>query len=430
MKITTKSWGSHEWKWLVLGILLVISSVTNFASEKKTAQKSQANPDNESPQQPEWVATAGEAAFSAPELFPAGFLVAVVTPSGLLFGVDSKSGLQRYLPVSLSAPLTAWSSTGDSIDSSTNKEVIYLADQNGEIHALNVRDGHLIWVAHPSGESQLNIYGAAVVLQKKLSSASYTHPTDLLILGTRNPGTRNQNQVLGMSASTGVVLWQLKGNVGIVPPLDMTSSTPLIDYSRNSIWLTSRSADSARQPSLWEIDANAGSVLSTSNLGDVDGSPVLTPRSEVLFVGNNAGTLFAIDPSNGTTLASLEGSDGAVRGAPAIVNSNPPYQVVFSSSSKVQEVSFDARTNTFTRIWNTSIASPSTPLHLVGLSKIYVGSSDGRVHELDAVTGSDRKQRSINLSPTLVGAPVGDASLSRIYVCATDQHIYAFAVPF
>jgi outer membrane protein assembly factor BamB len=252
----------------------------------------------------------------------------------------------------------------------------------------------------------------------------------LLILGTRNPGTRTENEVLGISASTGVVIWRLKGNVGIVPPLDMTSSTPLIDYRRNAIWLTSRSADSTKQPSLWEIDANAGNVLTSLNLGDTDSSPVLTPGGEVLFLGNNAGTLFAIDPSNGTTLATFDGDDGAVRGAPAIVKSNPTYQIVFSSSSKVQEVSFDVRTNTFTRIWNTSIASPSTPLHLVGLSRIYVGSSDGKIHELDAVTGSDRKQRSVNPKPTIVGAPIGDTSLSRIYACATDQHIYAFAVPF
>jgi outer membrane protein assembly factor BamB len=390
-----------------------------------------ATPDGVLFQRPVWMAATGSAAPSASRLSPADVSAITVAQSALLLSVDSHSGLQPYSPVSLGAPITTRSSIVDKTDSSTARDVIYAADQSGLLYALNTRNGNFIWFTDPNGGAESSIYGAAAVLVKEFSSPSYIHSTDLLVLGTRNPGTRTGNQVLGINANTGTIVWQITGNTGVIPALDMISSAPVIDYRRNAIWLTTRSAGTTEQPSLWEIDANTGNVLTTSKLGDIDDSPALTPQGEELFVGNNAGTLFAINPANGETLTSFEGGDGAIRGAPVVVNSYSPYQIVFSSSSKVQKVSFDARTNTFTPIWNTDIASPSTPLHLVGLSKIYVGSSDGKIHEMDVVTGSDGKQRSVNQTkPTVVGDPSVDAPLSRIYVCTTDQRMYAFAIPF
>jgi outer membrane protein assembly factor BamB len=110
---------------------------------------------------------------------------------------------------------------------------------------------------------------------------------------------------------------------------------------------------------------------------------------------------------------------------------NSPFQVVFSGSSKVQLINFDAQTNTFTPGWNTSIVSPSTPICFAGLFKVYVGSADGKIHELDLSTGVDCKQRTVNLGqPSVVGDPSVDVSLSLIYASATDQRIYAFAFPF
>jgi outer membrane protein assembly factor BamB len=153
----------------------------------------------------------------------------------------------------------------------------------------------------------------------------------------------------------------------------------------------------------------------------------------VLFVGNNAGTVFAINPANGVTLASFLGADGAIRGFPAVVTLNSPFQIVFSGSTKVHLIRFDTLTNTFTGTggWATAIASPSTPIGFAGLSKVYVGSTDGMIHELNLSTGADGKQRTVNLGlPGVVGDPSVDVSLSLIYVSATDQRIYAFAFPF
>jgi hypothetical protein len=62
---------------------------------------------------------------------------------------------------------------------------------------------------------------------------------------------------------------------------------------------------------------------------------------------------------------------------------------------------------------------------------VYVGSADGKIHELDAVTGVDGKQRTANTGqPGIVGDPSLDLVLSRIYVSTNDQRAYGFAFPF
>jgi len=205
----------------------------------------------------------------------------------------------------------------------------------------------------------------------------------------------------------------------------------MVDYIHNVIWVTSNSNGGTGQPSLWRINSNTGAVLGTSNLNDIDGSPTLTPFGDVLFVGNNPGTLFAINPATGATLASFDSGDGAITGFPVVINFTSPYTVVFSSATLVQAVRFNAASKTFSLLWSTPISSPSTPIGFSGLSTIYVGSNDGSIHELDLATGADNKQRDCNTGqPGIVGDPSLDVVMSRIYVSTTDQRMYAFVFPF
>jgi hypothetical protein len=403
---------------------------TNGAVGGTFAPEISATPDNAFPQHPMWVAGTGSTTLSAPGLFP-GLSTMVGTQSGLLLAVDPNTGMLPYPPVSLSAPVTTRSPIIDKADSSTNLDVAYMADQSGLVYAVGTKDGQIIWIANPAGAGPSGFQGDGAVLVKSFSSIAYTRQTDLLVLGTRNSSTTSGNQIFGIDANTGATAWQITGNTGGIPALDIISSTPMIDYGRNAVWVTSRSAGATAQPSLLRLDVNTGSVLATANVGDTDSSPALTAQGEVLFVGTNAGTVFAINPTNGATLASFAGGDGAIRGFPVVITLNSPFQVVFSGSSKVQLISFNAQTNTFTAGWNTAITSPSAPIAFAGLPKVYVGSGDGKIHELDLSTGADGKQRTVNLGqPSVVGDPSVDVSLSLIYVSATDQRIYAFAFPF
>jgi outer membrane protein assembly factor BamB len=226
-------------------------------------------------------------------------------------------------------------------------------------------------------------------------------------------------------------VWSVVGDVGGTPGLDIINSTPWIDYAHNAIWVTSRSAGSSTQPSLWKLDPNTGAILATLNLGDIDSSPTMTPQAEVLFVGKNDGTLYAIDPLNAQVLASYQSADGPVRGYPLVANFTSPFQIVISGSSKVQMVTFDLRTRTFTPNWRTNIVQPSAPLGFADIGRIYVGAGDGKLHELVLATGDDTKQRVVNpVQSVIVGDPSLDVMLSRIYVSASDGRVYAFSYPF
>ncbi|HET9804362.1 MAG TPA: hypothetical protein VFP96_14080, partial [Candidatus Acidoferrum sp.] len=174
----------------------------------------------------------------------------------------------------------------------------------------------------------------------------------------------------------------------------------------------------------------------------IDYSPTLAPNSDILFVSVNGGSLLAIDPTSGATLASINPGDGGLKSSAAVATNTMPYTVVFSTSTKVWAYQFacvptpnvclPGLGGTFNLIWGgTSITTPSAPLTYFPLTKVYVGGGDGKIHELDLATGVDGKQRVLN--PT-AGVTVGDVSidttLSYVIAAATDGRVYAFTFPF
>ena len=193
--------------------------------------------------------------------------------------------------------------------------------------------------------------------------------------------------------------------------LDIINSTPLVDYIDNVIWVTSRSACGTAQPSLWQINPTTGATEAIANLGDIDASPTLTFSSDVLFVGTvgdsivgttcTAGnsTIYAINPTTAATIASYASTDGPIVSYPVCLSAAPPYVVIFSGTTAVHLLTIDTSRTTpvFAQVWSTTIANPSAPISYTGSSYVYVGSSDGTIHELLLTTGADIK----NGLPTL-----------------------------
>jgi hypothetical protein len=74
---------------------------------------------------------------------------------------------------------------------------------------------------------------------------------------------------------------------------------------------------------------------------------------------------------------------------------------------------------------------PSAPICVTGLGLVFVGSNDGKIHELNLATGADVKDEIANTGqPGFVGDPSLDVQLSRIYISTTDQRAYGFVYPF
>jgi hypothetical protein len=393
-------------------------------------------------QNSQWIAATYATDLATPSLIP-GSVVVVGSQLNLLFMINANTGLRMYAPVSLGGPVVSRSSLIDSGSSSTAQNVIYVADNDGLVYAVATDTGVILWVVNPNASTTNAFQGSAAVQLKSLSTASYTRTNDLVTVGTRNTATTTANQILGIDGNTGATAWTTTGGSGGVLSMDIMSSTPEIDYVNGAIWVTSRSACGTSQPSLWKLNPNTGAVLANANLGDTDTSPVLSFLSDVLFVANNGDSivsstctagnsvLYAINPVTGATLNSYAPADGVIVTYPVVVNNSSPYTILFSGATAVHAVSYNVVGNTFTSLWNRTINVPSAPISYTGSTYVFVGSNDGKIHELNLATGADVKDEVANTGqPGFVGDPSLDIVLSRIYVSTTDQRAYGFTYPF
>jgi len=393
-----------------------------------------------------WINATFSTDLAAPSLFP-GSVVMVGAGTNLLFGVDPTTGLRKYLPAALGGPITSRSPLIDSGDSTLGKNVIYVADSDSLVYAIATDTGQILWAVNPTGATTNNFTGAASVELKSLNNV-LTH--DVVILGTDNGATTSGNQILGLDGNTGANSWTpIVGNSGGVSPMDIITSTPTVDYVNNAVWVTSHSACGMGQPSLWKLKLNPpGGVILTQNLGDMDVSPTLTFSSDVLFAATggyhlNAGTcvsgnstLLAINPATGATLASFtpNPTDGAIVGFPLVLGFTSPYTIVFSGAANVHAVQYDKTKNQFTALFTLPIQGPAAPIGYTGFSKVYVGSSDGFIHEIDLNSQTDDFDEYVNTvntgSPAVIGNVSLDLSLARVYIATTDQRSYAYPFPF
>jgi hypothetical protein len=389
-----------------------------------------------------WMANTASTTLAAPSLIP-GSVSVIGSQSNLLFMINPNTGLRVFPPVSIGGSISSRSSLIDSGSSSTGDNVVYVADQDGLVYAVSTDTGVILWVANPTGATATPFQGAAAVQLKSASSGSYTLATDLLAVGTRNTGTTTANQIFGLNGNTGATIWTKTGGVSGVPSMDIINSTPLIDYTNQAIWVTSRSACGTTQPSLWKLNPNTGAVLATADLGDTDTSPTLSYLSDVLFVATNGdfvsgstctagnGVIYAVNPATGQMVASYDAADGAIVSFPLVLGTAPPYTVIFSGASAVHAASYDPSVLAFTDVWDMPISVPSAPLAYTGLSNVYVGSADGKIHELNTSTGADTKDVVVDTgTPGVVGDPALDITLSNIYVSTSDQRAYGFIFPF
>jgi PQQ-like domain len=380
-----------------------------------------------------WVFNTLAGSLSAPGVDPSASIVS--GSNTLLFDVSPQTGIPVAPPVSVGGAISGRPTLIDSLDDSIAQNVMYVPAQDNFVYAVNTDTGALAWLVNPAS---VPFVASAGIQAKAFSTSSYTLGQDIVVVGTHNGSTTSGNKFIALNANTGATVWTYTGGLtGGLFALDVVNAPPAIDYTHNAIWFTSRNGSLVLPQSLWKLNPNTGALSFSANLGASDYSPSLTPNSDVLFVSLTGGALTAVDPVSGSTLGSVNPGDGGLHSTAAVATQNFPYTVVFSTSTKVWAYKFSCATNpcspgggTFTLLWGgTSVSNPSAPLTFVGLSKVYVGGGDGKIHELDLATGVDGKQRLLN--PTATVGDVGiDVTLSYVMASASDGRIYAFAYPF
>jgi outer membrane protein assembly factor BamB len=115
---------------------------------------------------------------------------------------------------------------------------------------------------------------------------------------------------------------------------------------------------------------------------------------------------------------------------PWVVTTSMPDTIVFTRDSTVHSVSFNG--TTFTANWVATLTGTPTVSAPVddGAGHIYVGGSDGKIHQIDLTTGTDQKQLPSAAISGTIGDPTFNPDLNTVIVGGSDGHIYTFATPF
>jgi hypothetical protein len=322
----------------------------------------------------------------------------------------------------------------------TGPDSVIGGDQSGRVYHVDVNSGVTNWTANLSATAdfvaatpaaQLQFYGDAAFL------AAYTD--DVIFVGSRNAGATNcgtsttNNKLFALRASDGAVLWTFNGTC--TSAVDWIVGMPYVDYTRNRLYVTSRAGAAGTQSSLWVIDTLTGALVAPPaplTLGHVDASPVLSADGSTIYAGSwngASGTLYAVDA---TTLAIkwnlALGASGNIKGFlwedPGI-----PGRLYFSNGTDIRCVQDSGASGSTCGGWTPPSVPGASTLLLVN-NKIYVGSSDGKLHQINTATGVDEKQ--FPAASTLDGTQVGDVSTqssTEVFVGTAAGKLYKIPLP-
>jgi Tol biopolymer transport system component/outer membrane protein assembly factor BamB len=300
--------------------------------------------------------------------------------------------------------------------------IVLLGSQDGRVHALDGETGQLLW-ASP-------VLGAAVQASPSLVLPDFGGSASLVLVGSREPTGRSK--FYGLDVQTGAIAWTFDNGGG--PAMGIINAEGQVSYP-DRVYFTSRRHSSGSPDTVWCLDFSSGSPLKawSRDVGDVDGAAVL--QSGVLYVGNNAGQVYALDPDDGTPLWTgpySTGSDGPVKGYVwRDLGSNRLY---FSTSTRVHAVVDRGPGTTPAAFWPTPVAtipSPSPPLVWEG--RVYVGGGNSRLYSIDAAAASPPAPTSVVLGDPvakIIGSPTLDTAHGLIVVGSEAGIIYAVATPF
>jgi outer membrane protein assembly factor BamB len=305
-------------------------------------------------------------------------------------------------------------------------QYLLVGTQDGYMYALNSQTGAVLWTGD-GGQPLGKIQSFPVTQLYDYANAAYkaAGTRDLVFFATRLDASPTGNKVIALNAATGQRVWLYQPN-----DLDMVSGGMMVDYTNNLLFVAARSNGNT-QASLRILNTLTGQEVARLSLGDIDFSVVRLAATNQALVTANDGTVSGV----GLTSYKVEWS---MKLPSTPTNYARPLGAGFFatlSSGAVEYYLLQKRadgTTTAARSWTTPVPSPTGSFSYLlnsSTSRVYVGSSDGKVHELDGSTGVDLKQVSLG-SAQRIGMPTVDSTVGRLHVGTQDGRVCAFQVPF
>jgi outer membrane protein assembly factor BamB len=312
---------------------------------------------------------------------------------------------------------------------------VFGGDQSGRVYHVDSETGLTRWATTVTGADTVQAPTSVQMLTWSNAAFTASVTDDLVFAATRNVSTTN-NRVVALRASDGAVAWTFNGTGAY--QMDYVVGTPWVDYTRNRLWVASRAGASGNQPSLWVIDTRNGTLLQSFALGHLQSSPSLSSdaNASTVYVGNTTGRLYAIDAGTltqkwpgvvnlGAAVTGYLWDDGAV--LPRLY-----FTTADGNVWCLQDPGAGSTPNPASPVWKRAVAGASAPLVLVDSNYVpyalYVGSSDGKAHEIDPGTGIDQKQFTVGDGTATVGTPSTEDG-TQLFVGTTAGTLYAIPLP-
>lgn len=307
-------------------------------------------------------------------------------------------------------------------------QYLLVGTQDGYMYALNAQTGAVLWRGD-NGQPLGKIQALPVTQLYNFANATYqaAQPRDLVFFATRIDGNPTGNKVIALDGATGQRVWLYQPN-----DLDMVSGGMMVDYANNRLVVVARSNGNT-QDSLRILNTLTGQEVARLPLGDIDFSVVRLPATHQALVTANDGTVSAVGltsmqvewsmtlPGTPTNYARPQG-----RGFLATLQSGLVQYYLLATKADGTATAPTAPS------WSTPVAGPTGAfVYLLNASsgRVYVGSSDGKLHELDVHTGVNLKQVSLGTAQR-IGMPTVDNTVNRLHVGTQDGRVCAFQVPF
>jgi outer membrane protein assembly factor BamB len=297
-----------------------------------------------------------------------------------------------------------------------------LGGEDGRVYAIDSTSGALLWRSARLGP----MISSSPAAMFTLFGASQ----NLIFIGTRNSG--GPNQLYALDPNDGTVVWTFDPGTG-ANSMGMMTNGPTFDYNTEHLYFSSYRGGSGN--TLWCLDLSGGSPAQCGlwpdygvpvSLSDIDVSPVLF-AGYLVVSDTTAGDLYVVNPTDGSSL--LIGSAGTGGAIGFVFPRFGTTDVIVSSSTDVQSVDV---TPPGTSHWNWGVPSPSTPLQAPYTDDIYVGRTDGKLHQLSTLApgGPGTTLCVGDCLNTVVGSPTYDVVKDMIYVGTIDGEIYAVKTPY
>jgi outer membrane protein assembly factor BamB len=344
---------------------------------------------------------------------------------GMLRGVGTESGKwppgsPGWRPFLLGGP----AQSRPPVVPASPADKVLVGSQDGFAYAIDADLGTQIWqTLAPLGD---DVQGSLAGLFQDFGA-----PFDVIMVGSRTPGA--DNVFYGLDPDDGGVIWQYAGEAS--DKIGIINSGAAVQYaSPQRVYFASRER-SLGKSTLWCLDVTGtGATLKWKKaLGSIDGGPVL--RAGVVYVGTNAGFIYALDAEFGNILWSFDASgDGPVKGF-LVPDRQNNQDLFFSTTTKVWGIRDNGGSASRLFDETTVVPSPSTPVHPAGSKILYLGGADG-LYQVDYTSAGFPTPVPIVTSVPLgappgaaVGAPTYDALLNVIYVGTVEGILYAVVPP-